>query len=392
MSLATIRRVSSALAEIQKRIRDWRERRGLSTEDLEARLLLGPGWMTRFEVGASVPSLDFLLTILHELGADPHEFFAGLRLDGVRRDTARALRAVQDGADLVLHFPYAKHDARYRLPRADLAQFEDVVRTLRDRLSTDPSADDAAAVKADAVATSFLAAARVWPHANPSDLWWFLVYRAYCDRFSHPARDARLDLGQSWKRTAGWALEEILIRFYGPFLNEKGIRIFIAGAEEKQRLVDQFEVADRLEADKVDVLLTGSIGGVEHCFGVVHVKASFAERRTDDVPMSKALVAAGYTSPLWTFDCKSTPDALPFNKGELGVVRGVESDRRSAKRKDIEDDGYFSACFSYNSNTRPTPAPQACAARIFVENFASPDDQFSHFILSEWERWSSGRE
>jgi hypothetical protein len=48
-------------------------------------------------------------------------------------------------------------------------------------------------------------------------------------------------------------------------------------------------------------------------------------------------------------DCKGTPSNYPQNKGELGVafIDGSQ-DKRSAKRKDIEDDGFFSACFSYN--------------------------------------------
>jgi len=58
----------------------------------------------------------------------------------------------------------------------------------------------------------------LWPHANPSDIWWFVVSRAYHDPFNHPAHYARLDLGQSWKRTGGWALEEVLVRHYGPAL------------------------------------------------------------------------------------------------------------------------------------------------------------------------------
>lgn len=162
--------------------------------------------------------------------------------------------------------------------------------------------------------------------------------------------------------------------------------MFIAQRDEKERLIKQLHVRERLEADKVDVLLTGKCKGVEQCFGVVHVKASFAERRTDDVPMSKALVDAGYVSPLWTMDCKSTPSAMPNNRGELGEPKDAKSDLRSAKRKDIEDDGYFSACFSYNRNTKTTPAGQNAKARVIVCDFQSPDDAFSHFIVTNWKK------
>ena len=101
----------------------------------------------------------------------------------------------------------------------------------------------------------------LWPHINPSDIWWFLIYRAYCDPYNHPAQYARLDFTQSWKRTGGWALEEILIRHYGPFLRERGVNMFIADGPTKARLVRDLTIADRVEADKIDVVLTGEAPG-----------------------------------------------------------------------------------------------------------------------------------
>lgn len=163
--------------------------------------------------------------------------------------------------------------------------------------------------------------------------------------------------------------------------------MFIGTAEQKQHFISSFNIVERLEPDKVDVLRTGrDRTQQEMCFGVVHVKASFAERRTDDVPMSRTLIRGGYTSPLWTMDCKSTPAPNPRNDGELGLARSTGDDRRSAKRKDIEDDGYFSACFSYNTNTIPTPVSQDARARIYVCNFQNPDDEFSRFVIREWQR------
>jgi len=136
---------------------------------------------------------------------------------------------------------------------------------------------------------------------------------------------------------------------------------------------------DRLEADKLDVALLG--GEKRQLFGVVHVKASIAERRTDDVPMSHALVQAGYFSPLWTMDCKATPAALPVNRGELGSDTGP----KSAKRKDIEDDGYFSGCFSYNWNTKPTSQDHKGPGFVSVCGFADPNDDFARAAIAAWE-------
>ena len=50
------------------------------------------------------------------------------------------------------------------------------------------------------------------------------------------------------------------------------------------------------------------------------------------------------------------------------------------KRRDVEERGYFSACFSYNRNTVPTARDNA-VSRIFVCDFNDPDDAFSRFII-----------
>lgn len=210
--------------------------------------------------------------------------------------------------------------------------------------------------------------------------------RAFCDPYNHPAQFARLNLDQSWKRTSGWALEVVLVRHYGPFLKEHGVNLYIADGSAKQKMVESLKLSERVEADKIDVVLSGDTSKGPRFFGVVHVKASFAERRTDDVPLSSALTRAGYISPLWTLDNKSMPRTHPVNRGELGAVDG----ERSAKRRDIEDEGYFTGCFSYNQNTRPSPESLPAERRIHVCNFANPNDVFSQFILRRWKafRWS----
>lgn len=392
---------NSVVASLLSGFRDIREAAGITPEELDAQLIFGPGWVRRFESGETVPSIDVLVVMLHALGSNLRELVEGANIEASLDATSsvdRVLRAERssDGTDaLLVKFRYADHDATHHLPDATLEEFDDVVRTLRDWLARLVALDgeEQQAIKTNAVAASFLRAVELWPSANPSDLWWFVVSRAYLDPFNHPARYARLDLGQSWKRTGGWALEEVLVHHYAPALAEHGIRIFIAYGHEKHDFLGHLETDDRLEADKADVLLVGMTNAGPVCFGVVHVKASFAERRTDDVPMSKALVEAGYCSPLWTMDCKSSPSERPINRGELGAARGTAgTDRRSAKRKDIEDDGYFSACFSYNRNTVPTPETQETAGRIIVCDFADGrHDPFVTFVRAEWERFRSVR-
>jgi transcriptional regulator with XRE-family HTH domain len=372
------------LKALLSNLRTLRERAGLSESQLEERLILGPGWVRRFESGDTVPSIDMVLALLHEMKSDLNQLLDGLP-EPEASEVERSIFAEEFAPNIVINFRYADFDAKYTLLNSTLTDFEAVIKTLRDGLARLAKADktQSEAIKTDSVARTFLAATQRWPAANPSDLWWFLVYRAYCDPYNHPARYARLDFTQSWKRTGGWALEEILVRYYGPFLKKNGVNIFIGDGTAKQRLVGELNLADRVEADKIDVILTGDTEKGPRFFGVVHVKASFAERRTDDVPLSIALNRAGFTSPLWTMDCKSTPSALPVNRGELGDTDG----RRSGKRKDIEDEGYFTGCFSYNAHTQPSSSTSPPERRVYVCDFANADDAFSRFILERWQRF-----
>lgn len=380
---------SDYLARLLQRLSAFRADAGLTPAQVEERLILGPGWVGAIEAGAIHPSLDVVASMLSVYGKSLSDLAEGAT--GSVPHINRSIAGEAVGADLDIHFAYAQHDATYRLPSASLEQFTEVVLTLRNGLaqlsSQNVSDEQEKAIKTESVASAFLKAVELWPTANPSDLWWFVVYRAYCDQYNHPAEHSRLDFTQSWKRTGGWALERILERHYGPALAAHGINLVIADGERKVRLLAGLDVGHRLEADKMDVLLTVGAGANEKLIGVVHVKASFAERRTDDVPMSQALVAAGYISPLWTMDCKSTPSARPVNRGELGAVfSGQGTDGRSAKRKDIEDDGFFSACFSYNKNTAPTPAGYPARGRVSVCDFSNPNDAFTDFVVAERQR------
>lgn len=353
---------------------------------IEDDLILGPGWVERFEEGDSVPDLETLAILAKSVGTTLAEISSAAAGVQTPAEITRVIKAVSKGNDLEVHFQYAAHDAVYLLTSATEAQFDEVVKALRDGLAkltaTNLSEDDEKQIKTNAVATAFTRAMELWPEANPSDVWWFVIYRAYCDPFNHPAAYARLSFEQSWKRTGGWALEEIVVRHYRDELAKHDITIEIAKGDRKRDLLDSMKIPTRMESDKVDVYL---LGPDDQCFGVVHVKASFAERRTDDVPMSEALIKAGYFSPLWTMDCKSTPAARPFNKGELGATDG----KRSAKRKDFEDDAWFSACFSYNKNTRPT-VDKAAKARIVSCDFSNPDDDFVKETVAAWKRFKSG--
>lgn len=370
------------------RLRQARLQANLEASELNRCLILGPGWIEAYENGSVVPSVPMLLAIARCLDTPASSFLKGITVNDGLLQTERAIVAQPaDGGGIKLVFRYSKYDAVYKLPSATLEGYEQVLSTLRDGLAqsdgqgSSPKGSSVPSIRADSVARAFLKAVEMWPKENPSDIWYFLISRAFCDPFNHPADFARMDLAQSWKRTGGWALERILVQHYAPHLQSHGIRLFIADSAERKHLLGQVKTSDKLEPDKADVLLTGDRNGVETLFGVVHVKASFAERRTDDVPMSRSLCEAGYLSPLWTMDCKSTPSGTPLNKGELGSADGGEM---SAKRKDIEDDHYFSSCFSYNRKTEATSKNRKTPSRVYRCDFSSPDDEFSRFVIKFW--------
>ncbi len=300
---------SDYLFRLLQRLSSFRLACNLSPAQVEERLILGPGWVSAVEAGHIHPSLDVIASMLSIYGKTLTDLAEGM--EGSVPHIHRSIAAKTVGNALDIQFTYAKYDATYQLANATLEQFTNVLLTLRNGLaqlsSQNVGTEQEKSIKTESVAGTFLKAVQLWPAASPSDLWWFLTYRAYCDPYNHPSEHSRLDFAQSWKRTGGWALERILDRHYGSALAAHGINLVIADNERKVRLLANIEIGQRLEADKMDVLLTVGSGNTEKLLGVVHVKASFAERRTDDVPMSKALVDAGYISPLWTMDCKSTP-------------------------------------------------------------------------------------
>ncbi len=300
----------------------------------------------------------------------------------------RKFDALETDAGLELSFDYHHYRARYVLKGATLRELADVLDTLRSGLADAAQSNVASTrgrLKTEAITSAFLKAVKYWPSTNPSDLWWFLIYRAFMDPLNHPVQTAHTNLLQSWKRTSGWALEEIAVRHYGRYLAQHGVELCIPDQDKKERIrkniTEHANSHININTDKIDLALFGTIPGDEPVFfGVVHVKASFAERRTDDVPLSLLLKRYGYTTPLWTMDCKSAPSPEPINLGELGA----RTDRLSHKRREIEEEGYFTGCFSYNTNTIPSGEHLPPERRIYVCDFANPEDQFSQFILNRW--------
>ncbi|GAB2469315.1 hypothetical protein GCM10027265_18010 [Jatrophihabitans fulvus] len=348
---------------------------GMSLEQAEQALVVGPGWIRQIEQGEVEPTLNTLAAVVHAYGSDLASLFAGFDIGDDNVTIDRYMSAVEMGNDLLIQFPMGTFNSEVLLENASLDQMNEIVLLLRNGL--------AVGEKRNAVVECFLKAVELWPDLNPSDLWYFLVSHAYQDPYNHRASDLGLDLAQSWKRTSGWALEAVILQHYNEHLATHGIHLEMPKPERKRRLLEEMGVIDVAGADKADVLVVGEHEGRQEAFGVVHVKASFAERRTDDVPLSQQLIAKGFASPLLTMDCKATPSAQPVNRGELGDVQARGADV-SAKRLDIERDRKFDACFSFNARTKPTPRRQAASARIYVVDFSEPNDAFSKYLVRKW--------
>ena len=341
-------------------IRRLRERTGMTLEGLSLASGIAVAELDAFEQGRLDLTYSLIGDLSDALGVAAPTFFGD----------NTPLWSVEEPEGLSLRFQHGAFQARYFLQGATQEQFDEVLEVLRQGLAV-----NGRRVPTRAVANMFLRAVQVWPNANPSDLWLFLVNRAYCDRMNHPVDGAPADLFQSWNRTSGYALEDVLVSHYEDFLRGHGLYLHSRN-DEKAELLELLGNPDAI-LDKADVLVARAPGVDERLVGLINVKASLAERRTDDVPLSRQFMEAGFLSVFWTMDCKSFPAERPVNYGEYGPGDEEES---TDKRRDLEDRGLFSACFSYNRNTMPT-AREDAVSRIFACDFRNPDDAFSRFFI-----------
>jgi hypothetical protein len=245
----------------------------------------------------------------------------------------------------------------------------------------DSSLGNAAIKNREAISAGFLYALRQCPKANASDLWHHVVYRLYCAILP---RYRPQDPKQSWVRAGGDALEMTLERWYSPILNPHGIKIkMLIGAAEKKKALADMGIQATVGAAKLDMTLHLDAGQNRWAiFGGVHVKASLAERVSDDIPASRAMMTAGYYSPLWTLDVKSFPPPHGdlINRGEFGSLATP-----SEKRRYIEEHGEFHACYTANSRSIPSLAATPSGKRIYTINLSNQPDQFAQDVIA----WAS---
>jgi hypothetical protein len=226
------------------------------------------------------------------------------------------------------------------------------------------------------VAATYLFAIETCPLANPADLWWHCIYRTYL---------ARYGTDQSWKRTAGFALEDVFVSFYRPLLKPYGILISTITGGNAYAAMIAMGIGNKIGKSKIDIILQGEMPDLTtKIFGGIHVKSSLAERIQDDVPASVAMMNAGYWSGFMTLDAKAFPpphgDAVV--RGELGLRNDPEG---ALKRNYFERDGQFDNCYSYNLRTIPSPERTSSGKKIYKLSFHDPKpDQFMRDVIDAW--------
>jgi hypothetical protein len=134
-----------------------------------------------------------------------------------------------------------------------------------------------------------------------------------------------------------------------------------------------------LGSAKTDLVLERTLGERTQRFGVIHCKASIAERLTDDVPVSRALMRKGIWSAVVTMDAKMFPP--PHGDG---IVRGELGLSARDKRRYFEIAGQFSGCYSFNLRTPPSRGITRSGCRIHSLSFAEeqPDVLVSDICLA----------
>ena len=217
-----------------------------------------------------------------------------------------------------------------------------------------------------------------FPDVNPSDLYHHVVYRLYLREYTKTQAD------RSWVRAGGEALELFLQEHYNSVLAEQGVKLlWLSNDTLKQAALAEMGITSQVGGSKLDIALYGRtrVGGWR-IFGGIHVKASLAERVSDDVPCSLVMMGVGMVSYLLTLDAKSfpPPNGDLVNRGELGSINAP-----SDKRAYIESHGSFDACFSYNLRTVPSGTATASGKRIYTSTFNPRTDPLPGIVLAAYQ-------
>lgn len=228
----------------------------------------------------------------------------------------------------------------------------------------------------EAILQALTMAIERFPNVNPSDIYHHIVYRLYLREYTKTQAD------RSWVRAGGEAFELFLQAHYNVLLKPYGISVrWLYNDELKAAALNEMGIKGKVGGSKLDIALYGTRGDSQIIFGGIHAKASLAERVSDDVPCSEAMMKKGLFSYLVTFDAKSFPPPSGdlVNRGELGTVE-VPSDKRAY----VESHGSFNACFSYNLRTVASGAKTKSGRKIYVSTFNPQIDPLPAAIVNAW--------
>ena len=392
-------------ALIGARIKHLRESKGITQEQLAGQARSDAATLSGIETGKQNLSAETLGNFVAALNVTPKEFFRadefGVKLTAELDDAECvnserfSVEAVGDGVRV--QFQSGRHDASLNFRGLTRQKVVEAVLMLRrglrqadisPQVGDDPAGDSEEkpsskrVLMSSAIAESFLSLVRGDPTVNPSDVWRYIISPAFCDPRNHPGSSAKKNFEQSFKRTGGWAFERILVAHYTEFLAKHGVVLTKVGAKH---LLQSMDLVGQVPLDKIDLFIAAQEGDSLVPLGVIHLKSSIAERRTDDVPASQRVMSKGYISLFVTLDSKDTPGLNPVNKGEYGRLLVYDEKNKnwkgSEKRKDIEVSGVFSAVFSFNVRTIESPAITPSSCRIARANFANPEEGLSRLIL-----------
>jgi hypothetical protein len=248
------------------------------------------------------------------------------------------------------------------LPGVSQKDYTRITRTLLDQMGGTTKTREA-------IAAAFELAVDLCPEANHSDIWHHVIYRQYLAHSSP----------QSWVRTSGEAFELFLCRYYTALLSSHGIELVsMFDRTKKQEILSEIGISPAMGGSKIDIGVYAVAKEERIVLGGVHVKGSLAERISDDAPVSMAMIRKGYWSPLCTLDVKTYPPRDLTNRGELGTP-----DKPSDKRRYIETEGQFSACYSYNQRTFPSPGETKSGRKIYRLKLQREFDKFCADAVAE---------
>ena len=357
------------IPEWNKLLVEGRTKLGKSIPIIEAEMAIANGWVKRIESGEPCP-LDLVFGYARTIGLDMDEFGSKFA-ESITFDPGWSIVSETHSSSR-FHFDYSGHPATILIPTDGTSlrlAIDNFIATLNSNK------------KAEGITLGFMGLLRDLPTVNPAVVWGLIIQRLYTIPYSWNPDNLSPggDLAQSWKRSAGWALEQVVVRRYSNALHLHGITI---SSDNKD--IKEFSRAFHINESKPDVVLFSENKGVKNWIGALAIKASVAERRDDDVPWAGEVMDAGMIVPYVTMDVKSYPGRAPSVDGEYKENwDGVGTDKRNAKRSDVEDQGVFSGVFSFNTNTKPThPKYNTPGNRIFSIDWSNSNDELLQFILS----------